>query len=38
MIVKASDKEVDEALNNLASTKDYKAKRKGQNPKMVTKL
>ena len=30
MIVKASDKEVDAALNNLASTaKDYKGKRKG---------
>jgi len=34
MIVKASDKEVDEALNNLASTaKDYKAKRKGSKSK-----
>ena len=34
MIVKASDKEVDEALNNLASTaKDYKARRKGAKSK-----
>ncbi len=34
MIVKASDKEVDEALTNLASTaKDYKAKRKGSKAK-----
>ena len=34
MIVKASDKEVDEALNNLASTaKDYKARRKGSKSK-----
>ena len=34
MIVKASDKEVDEALSNLASTaKDYKSRRKGSKSK-----